>query len=138
MPGLVFSKIDHNVLWTRAFFVTALLLVELELVVEEISSRLPFTNTVGARCLTSAITMLTFAQAASSPRHIIIYAITIGSFIVFSSVGDLVILGIYLVDLRLLRIHIEDLLLVLFLLSGQILDDLIIRSLNLIKFRNDA
>ena len=138
MPSLVFSKIDHDMLWPRALLVQTLLLVYLELVVQEISSRLSFAHTVGARCLTNSIAVLTFTEAASSPRHIIIYAITIGSFIGFASVRDLVVLGIHLVDLRLLGIHVEDLLLVLFLLSGQILDDLIIGSLDLIKFRDDA
>lgn len=101
MPSLVFAEIYHDVLWTRAFLVQALLLVEGELVVEEISPGLPFTNAVGARCLTSSTTVLTFAQAASSPRHVIIYAITIGSLIGFPSVRDLVILRIHLVYLML-------------------------------------
>ena len=102
MPSLVFAEIDYDVVWARAFFVQTLLLIDLELVVKEISSRLPFTNTIGARCLTSSIAVLTFAEAASSPRHIVVYAITVGTFIVFSAIGDLVVLGVYLVDLRLL------------------------------------
>lgn len=116
MQSLVFSEIDHDVLWAGAFFVQALLLVELELIVEEIGSRLPFTSTIGARCLTSSIAVLAFAQAASGPRHIIFDAITVGRFIGFPSIGDLVVLGIYLVDLGLLGIHIKNLLLILFLL----------------------
>lgn len=114
------------------------MLVQLELVVEEIGSGLSFADAVGARGLTCSSAVLAFAQAASSPRHVVVDAIAVGALIGFASVGDLVVLRVHLVDLGLLRVHVEDLLLVLFLLAGQIVDHLVVRSLDLIELRDNA